>query len=106
MTPRELWIWSRTYRDRIRDEARMRRVEIYTLSALIRSMVWAKHPPKFDKVFPDNRRRREMTDEEMKQQVLALNAMLGGRVREASHGSSKKLNGPRGRGLQRDHKTG
>lgn len=83
MTPKELWIWSRAYRDRIRGEARARRVDIYNLASLIRSMVWAKHPPKFDRVFPEDTRPKEMTAEQMKEQVLALNAAFGGRIVEA-----------------------
>ena len=46
-------------------------------------MVWAKHPPKFERVFPQDRKQKEMTEEQMMQQVLALNAAFGGRVREA-----------------------
>ena len=29
MTPRELWIYSRAYRDRVRGEARVKHAEIY-----------------------------------------------------------------------------
>lgn len=83
MTPRELWIYSRAYRDRVRGEARVKHAEIYSLASLIRPMVWAKHPPKFERVFPQDRKQKEMTEEQMMQQVLALNAAFGGRVREA-----------------------
>ena len=88
MTPRELWIYARAYRDRIRSEARAKRSEIYALASLVRSMVWAKHPPRFERVFPEDVRRKEMTAEQMKQQVLALNAAFGGRVTEVRNGSS------------------
>ena len=88
MTPRELWIFSRAYRDRVRSEARAKRAEIYALAALIRSMIWAKHPPRFERVFPEDMRQKEMTDEQMKQQVLALNAVFGGKVVKEKHGSS------------------
>ena len=83
MTPRELWIFSRAFRDRIRGETKARQSEIYCLASLIRSMVWAKHPPRFERVFPDSAGKKEMTDEQMKLQVLALNAAFGGTVTEA-----------------------
>lgn len=40
-------------------------------------MVWAKHAPSFESVFPD-KAHKEMTDEEMYNMARSLNAMLGG----------------------------
>lgn len=88
MTPRELWVYARAYRNRVRSEARAKRSEIYALASLIRPMIWAKHPPRFERVFPEDVRRKEMNDEQMMQQVLALNAAFGGRVTEVRNGSS------------------
>ncbi len=85
MTPRELWIWSRAYRDRIRNEARARRSEIYTLASLVRPMIWSKHPPSFERAFPEDvRRNKKMTEKQMLQQAMALNAAFGGKVTEVN----------------------
>ena len=78
MTPRELWIYSRAYRDRVRGEARVKHAEIYSLASLIRSMVWAKHAPSFEAVFPHDSAKKEMSDEQMYAQVRALNRLFGG----------------------------
>ena len=53
---------------------------IYSLASLIRSMVWSKHPPSFDRAFPGAREtsKREMTDDQMFAMVKGLNALYGG----------------------------
>lgn len=78
MTPRELFLWLEAYRERLLDEARMQRHNIYNLASLIRAMVWAKHAPSFESVFPSEKQQKDMSDEQMYAQVKALNKLFGG----------------------------
>ena len=79
MTPAELKIYADDYVQRLEDETYEDHARIYALAALIRAMVWAKHAPSFERVFPDRPgAKEEMTDEEMYAQVRALNMALGG----------------------------
>ena len=80
MTPREFHLWAGAFRERQRAGRRERRAEIYSLAALIRSMVWAKHPPDFERVFPEERQKAEMSEQQMLRQVMAQNAAFGGRI--------------------------
>lgn len=80
MTPRELHLWAEAYLDRNRRAERDKKTEIYNLAGLIRVMVWAKHPPRFQEVFPD---KTEMDDDEMYETVRALNRLMGGEEEEA-----------------------
>lgn len=77
MTPRELWLWSRAYKERLEYEVRAKHYETYNLAALIRTMVWAKHAPSFATVFPAAARKK-MSDEQMYAQVRSLNKLFGG----------------------------
>lgn len=77
MTPAELNLCADAYTERRREEQRLTQANIYSLAALTRAMIWAKHPPSFDRVFPEERR-REMSDEQMYAMVKGLNAMFGG----------------------------
>ena len=80
MTPRELRIYADAYEDQLRLEKYLTNVRTYNLAVLIRSMVWAKHPPRYESVVPEEAREREpMTDEQMYDQVRALNALWGGK---------------------------
>ena len=76
-------LWSRAFREKLRDEAKMKRREIYTLAGLIRTMVWARHAPSYESVFPETAGKKEMTDEQMYAQVCALNKLFGGKTEEA-----------------------
>jgi len=78
MTPRELWLWSKAYKERLQFETRMKQRETYNLAGLIRTMVWAKHAPSFESVYPAEAKKKEMTDEQMYAQVCALNRLFGG----------------------------
>lgn len=80
MTPAELNIYARAYGERQTQAQRLRTANIYSLAALIRSMVWSKHPPSFERVFPDAKPQKseEMTDEAMYAMVKGLNALFGG----------------------------
>ena len=80
MTPAELNIYARAYGERQTQAQRLRTANIYSLAALIRSMVWNKHPPSFERVFPDAnpKKQEEMTDDQMYAMVKGLNALFGG----------------------------
>ena len=79
MTPAELNLYARAYVDRRKEEQKIAQANLYSLTALIRPMIWAKHPPSYEKVFPDNRPKpEEMTDDEMYAMVKGLNALFGG----------------------------
>ncbi len=79
MTPAELNLYAQAERRRREDEQRLTEANIYSLAALIRSMVWAKRPPSFERVFPEREdAKKPMTDEQMYAQVVALNRMFGG----------------------------
>lgn len=82
MTPAELNIYARAYGERQTQAQRQRVTNIYSLAALIRSMVWGKHPPSFEQAFPDSKgstkNREEMTDDQMYAMVKGLNALFGG----------------------------
>lgn len=83
MTPAELNTYAQAYVDRRKEEQRLAQVNLYSLAALIRPMVWSKHPPSFDKAFPGargNPKARKMTDEQMYAMVCKLNASMGGKV--------------------------
>lgn len=76
MTPAELNTCAFALRDRRRAEERGEQAKIYNLAALIRPMVWSRHPPDFDEVFPEEK--PEMDDEAMLAVVRRLNRMMGG----------------------------
>ncbi len=79
MTPAQLNVYARAYVERRREEQKLSQANIYSLAALIRTMVWAKHPPSLDEAFPGAQAKpKEMTDDEMYAQVKRLNALLGG----------------------------
>lgn len=79
MTPVELNIFARAYVDRRKEEQKIAQANLYSLAALIRPMVWAKHPPSYERAFPDNKpQQNEMTDDQMYAMVKGLNALFGG----------------------------
>ena len=80
MTPRSFRCFAEGRGDAIKDRHESTKANIYSLACLIRSAVWAKHMPQYDRIFRTEKKR--MTDEEMFQNVLALNRMLGGAVEE------------------------
>ena len=79
MTPVQLNLYARAYSQRRQEEQRLSQANIYSLAALIRPMVWSKHPPSFEKAFPGAKQKsKEMTDEEMLEKIKELNALFGG----------------------------
>lgn len=80
MTPAELNLYARAQGERIRAEQKAVRGNLYSLSVLIRAMVWARHPPSYDTAFPDDvEKPKDMTDDEMYAMARALNAAFGGK---------------------------
>lgn len=57
----------------------MAKAKIYSLAALVRVMMNSKFPPRFEAIFPEDIRKKEMSDEAMFAQVQALNKLFGGR---------------------------
>lgn len=80
MTPVELNIYARAYAARHKDEQRLTQANMYSHAALMRSMIWSKHPPSFERVFADSQPRQteQMTDEQLFAMVQSLNALYGG----------------------------
>lgn len=78
MTPSQFYAWTNGYLEKLENDRQLRQADIYNLAALIRAAVWSKHMPKYESVFHRNRKKKEMTDEQMYSAVLALNAMFGG----------------------------
>lgn len=79
MTPMELSLYAEAYRERLEDETHMARAKIYSLAALVRTMMHSKSPPRYEAVFPKDIRHKEMTDEAMFAHVQALNRLFGGK---------------------------
>lgn len=75
----ELSLYAEAYRDRLEDEVRMAKARNYSLAALVRVMINSKYPPRYEAVFPEDIRQKEMTDEAMFAKVQALNRIFGGR---------------------------
>lgn len=78
MTPAELNLYASAYAKRRKEEQRLAQANLYALAALVRAMIWAKHPPSFDRVFPEERK-ENMSDEQMYVMVKGLNALFGGK---------------------------
>lgn len=78
MTPRQLQLACDVYAQAKKEEIRMQSARIYSLASLIRTAVWGKRMPAFDRVFPEDKKKKEMTDEELYEQVRALNKLFGG----------------------------
>ena len=81
MTPVELNIYARSYVNRRKEEQKISQANIYSLAVLMRSMIWSKHPPSYERAFPDNRsaqQQNDMTDDQMYAMVKGLNALFGG----------------------------
>lgn len=75
----QLNLYARAWTERRREEQRLAQVNLYSLSALIRSMVWAKHPPSFERAFPEHKPEQEaMDDDQLYKMVKGLNALFGG----------------------------
>lgn len=82
MTPADLTTYARAYAAQKKQENRLQLSLIYSHALLIRSMVWSKHPPRFDQFFPpgaSSSPKTQMTDEQIYSIVQGLNALYGGK---------------------------
>lgn len=80
MTPAQLNTYARAHVQRRKEEAKTTQANIYSLAALIRTMVWSKNPPSFEDAFSGSEPEpKEMSDDEMYAQVRRLNAIFGGK---------------------------
>lgn len=80
MTPVELNIYARAYVSRRKEEQQITQANLYSHAALIRAMIWSKHPPSFERAYPDSQPKQQdqMTDDQMYAMVKGLNALFGG----------------------------
>lgn len=79
MTPAELQLYARAWAERSKAEQETAQVNLYSLAALIRPMIWAKHPPSYERAFPaQTPEPQAQTDDEMYAMVRGLNALFGG----------------------------
>lgn len=83
MSPAAFRAWVRGFDDMQKTMAENRRRENYNLAVMVRAAVGANRMPNYERFFPDGKAAKQkepMTDMQMYQQVLALNAALGGTV--------------------------
>ena len=78
MTPRQLQLACSAFSDARKTDLRLSSAKIYSLASLIRTAVWGKKMPAFDRVFPEENKKKVMSDEELYEQVRALNKLFGG----------------------------
>jgi len=76
MTPYELSLTAKGYQQRKEMEQKESTYQAY----LISRWVWQKRID-IEKILKHEEKKKEMTDEEMLQQVMKLNAMFGGEVK-------------------------
>lgn len=76
MTPRELRIWADAFLTRLKRQEHDRKTDIYNLAGLTRAMIWSRHPPRYEDVFPE--KKGPMDDEAMYATVKTLNRLFGG----------------------------
>lgn len=79
LTPRELAALLIGFEEKVEEQTRINRLMIYNLAVAVRTMIWSKSPPSFEEMFPKDQRQKEMTDDEMFEQVKVLNALFGGK---------------------------
>ena len=76
MTPRELRIWADAFLERQKQKQHERKTAIYNLAGITRAMIWSKHPPRYEDVFPE--KAGPMDDDQMFKTAQALNRLFGG----------------------------
>jgi hypothetical protein len=83
MTPVEFNAFLRARAEKLKEDMTFSQINIYSLAALIRNMIWSKHPITLDRAFPDAvptiPQREEMSDDDMYRQVVILNRLFGGK---------------------------
>lgn len=80
MTPAAFRAYVRGYLEeqKFRLEARQR--QDYNLAVMVRAAVGEKRMPEYERFFRNQRSRKAMSDAEIYQSILAINAALGGTV--------------------------
>ena len=81
LTPSELRICAEAWQQRRQDEQSLLQKNIYSLAALIRVAVWSKSMPGYESVYGENAKGK-MTDEQMYENVRAINRLFGGTEEE------------------------
>ena len=79
MTPAAFHAYVQGYLKEQETQQTMTAAQNYRLAVMVRSAIWEKRMPAYE-TFAPKQQRRAMTDEEMYQSVLALNAALGGKT--------------------------
>jgi len=79
MTPAAFNAYVRGYLKEQDAQQEIAAAQNYRLAVMVRSAVWGKRMPPYE-TFAPKRSKRSMTDDEMYQSVLALNAALGGKT--------------------------
>lgn len=86
MTPLQLILAGEAFVSMREAEQERTQANIYLLSSLIRTAVWGKRLPKYDRLFKKEEepkpKTKTMTDRQLYDAVLALNAAFGGSVEE------------------------
>jgi len=80
LTPAELLMMQRAEAARRERENEAQNMRDYTLACMISGFMWAKRRPSYDELFHPKNTAQDggMTDEEMLEQVRALNKLFGG----------------------------
>lgn len=79
MTPAAFYAYVRGALQAQQDKQEIRQHLVYDLACMVRTAIWGKRMPEYRRFYPP-RHKEIMSDEAMYQQVVALNAMLGGSV--------------------------
>ena len=77
MTPAAFGAYVQGYLQEQETQQELLAAQNYRLAAIIRAAVWSKRMPPYEHFAP-RKQKKVMTDEEMYQSVLALNAAMGG----------------------------
>lgn len=83
MTPTAFRAYVRGYLEEQKFRIETRQRQDYNLAVMVRAAVGAKHMPEYERFFKSAGQagpKKPMSDAQMYQQVLALNAALGGSV--------------------------
>ena len=77
MTPASFVAYVRGYLKEQETQQELLAAQNYRLAVIIRTAIWSKRMPDYE-TFAPRKQQKVMTDDEMYQSVLALNAAMGG----------------------------
>ena len=86
MTPNLFRIWGEARRKAIENRQEAEQANMYALACMIRTAVWGKRMPEYERIFR-KAQTRQMTDEEMFERVQVLNRLLGGTEEQEDTGA-------------------